>query len=79
MVRSLKLPVLAAFFHIYGMQVSSHRGHVQDSTTQDGRGTDGASHANVPANMVRRLGGANSLPSRSQIVLKQGGPVGYNS
>ena len=71
----LKLPVLAALFDIYGVQISRHRGHVQNSATQHGRRTDGASHANVPAHPVRRLGGANSLASGSRIVMEQRGPV----
>src|SRR6185369_8923497 len=48
-VRGLKLPLLAAFFDIYGVQASRHRGHVQNSGAQHRRRTDGASHADVPA------------------------------
>ena len=66
------------FFDIDGVQSPRHRSHVQNSGAQHGRGTDGASHANVPANMVGRPGGSNSLPSGSRVVLQQRGPVGFS-
>ena len=76
-VGGLKLPLLAAFFNIDGVQVSRHRGHVQNSGAQHRSGADGASHANVPAHMVGRLGGPNPQASGARIVVEQRGPVSF--
>ena len=77
-IRGFELPIHPPFFDVDGVQNPRHGSHIQNSGAQHGCGTDRAPHTDVPAHMVGCLGGPNSLPSGSRVVLQQRRPVVFN-